>query len=113
MSKILQGKIVSNKMVGTAIVEVTRVVPHPLYKKLLTKSKKFKVDTKGQKVELGQVVKIIETRPVSAGKHFALLLVDKPVKSEVKPKVEAIAKQKVEAEVKPKTVRKSKKEKKA
>lgn len=108
MSKILTGKIISNKMIGTAIVEVTRVVPHPLYKKLLTKSKKFKVDTKGQKVELGQTVKIIETRPVSADKHFALITMDKSAAKASSPG--EVSEAKVESEVKPKPAKKSKKE---
>ena len=73
MAKILQGKIVSNKMTETVVVEVERLVPHPLFKKLLKRSKKFKVATNGQKIEIGQRVKIIETRPVAKGKHFALV----------------------------------------
>lgn len=72
MSKILQGKVISNKMNSTAIVEVSRSVPHRLYKKIIKTSKKFKVATSGQKLEVGQIVKIIETRPVSKDKHFAI-----------------------------------------
>ena len=84
MSKILQGKVVSNKMTGTVIVEVKRLVPHPLFKKLLKKSKKFKVATNGQKVEIGTNVKIIETRPIAKDKHFALIPDEKQTKKEKK-----------------------------
>jgi small subunit ribosomal protein S17 len=77
MSKTLQGKVVSNKMQNTVVVEVFRRVPHPLYKKLLKKSKKFKVETKGEKFEIGQTVKIIETSPISKDKHFAILTTGK------------------------------------
>ncbi len=73
MSKILQGKIVSNKMTRTVVVEVERIIPHPLFKKLLKRSKKFKVATNGQKVEIGERVKIMETCPVAKNKHFALI----------------------------------------
>lgn len=88
MSKILQGKVISNKMVNTAIVEVSRLIPHPLYKKLLKKSKKFKVETNGQKVETGQIVKIVETRPIAKDKHFALYSGEKSTASATKTKVE-------------------------
>jgi small subunit ribosomal protein S17 len=73
MAKILFGKVVSAKMKNTAIVEVSRLVPHPLYKKLLKRSKKYKIPTNGQELKIGQAVKIIETKPVSKDKHFALL----------------------------------------
>lgn len=72
MAKILQGKVVSNKMTGTIIVEVERLIPHPLFKKLLRRGRRFKVATNGQKVEIGAIVKIAETRPVAKDKHFAL-----------------------------------------
>ena len=72
MAKILQGKVVSNKMTGTIIVEVERLIPHPLFKKLLRRGRRFKVATNGQKIEMGVSVKIVETRPVAKDKHFAL-----------------------------------------
>jgi ribosomal protein uS17 len=91
MAKILRGKITSNKMQSTAVVEVIRMVPHPLYKKLLKRSKKYKVETNGQKVEIGTTVRIIETRPMGKGKHFKLLQenlhsdnLEKPVKEPAK-----------------------------
>ncbi len=87
MSKILQGKVISNKMKGTAVVEVSRIFPHPLYKKLLKRSKKYKVDTKGEKLEVGKIVKIIETRPIAKDKHFAIYTnAKKPVVSATKEK---------------------------
>jgi len=73
MAKVLAGKVVGLKMNDTVIVEIVRRVPHPLYKKLMKKSKKFKVDSKGMEVVVGQDVKIVETRPVSKDKHFKLM----------------------------------------
>lgn len=77
MAKILQGKVISNKMKNTAVVEVSSRTPHPLYKKLLKRSKTYKVDTRDQKVEVGQTIKIIETRPISKYKHFAIHIDEK------------------------------------
>lgn len=73
MSKILTGIVVGNKMQKTVVVEVTRKTPHPLYKKLLKKSKKFLADSGEAMYEIGQTVKIIETRPMSKNKHFKVL----------------------------------------
>lgn len=74
MAKVLAGKVVSVKMNDTVIVEVVRRTPHPLYKKLVKKSSKFKVDSKGAEVTLGQDVKIVETRPISKDKHFKIMV---------------------------------------
>lgn len=81
MAKTLIGKVVTNKMQNTIVVEVLRFVPHPLYKKLLRKSKRFNVESFGQKFEIGQEVKITETKPVSKNKYFAV------VREENKPAV--------------------------
>lgn len=70
--KKLEGKVISLKMQNTAVVEVFRTVIHPLYKKRLKRSKKYKVDLNNQKVSLGDVVKIIETKPISKDKYFIL-----------------------------------------
>lgn len=106
MSKVLQGKVISNKMTNTAIVEVERLVPHALYKKLLRRNKKFKVETFGKNVEVGEIVKIIEVKPISKDKHFALFGEEKKndikheskseVKTETKPEKQAVKKQKKE-----------------
>jgi small subunit ribosomal protein S17 len=68
--KTLEGKVVSLKMNKTAVVEVVRKTPHPLYKKLLKRSKRYKVDLGELVLVLGQKVKIAETRPMSNGKFF-------------------------------------------
>lgn len=73
MAKVFTGKVVSTKMNNTIIVEVTRLFPHRLYKKLLKRSKKFKVDTNGQEVVVGKSVKIEETIPLSKDKHFKVI----------------------------------------
>ena len=75
--KTFEGKIVSLKMNKTAVVEVVRRTPHPLYKKLLRRSKKYKADTAGLELVLGQKVKIAETKPMSKGKFFKVVEVIK------------------------------------
>jgi len=73
MKKILIGKIVSDKMQKTVVVQIDRKVRHPLYQKLLKKTKKLKADTNGLNLVYGQVVKIEETRPLSKDKYFKVI----------------------------------------
>lgn len=107
MAKILTGIVVSTAMTNTVVVEVTRHVPHPLYKKLQKRSKKHKADSNGQSVTVGQTVKIIETKPISKGKHFKLYVAQEPVK-ETKEVKQAVTK-----EAKPKATKTKKEAKKA
>lgn len=72
MAKVLSGVVVSTGMNGVAVVSVTRKTPHPLYKKLIKRSKKFKVATNGKEVVIGENVQIRETRPLSKDTHFVL-----------------------------------------
>ena len=75
MAKLLTGKIVSLKMADTAVVEVVRRTPHPLYKKLLKRSHKFLADSRGVKgLVLGQEVTIVETAPISKRKNFKIVV---------------------------------------
>ena len=77
MQKVFNGTIVSLKMQKTAVVQIKRKAPHPLYKKLLNKSKKFKADTGDLVLNLGDRVKIAEVKPISKGKKFRVLEVIK------------------------------------
>lgn len=72
MAKTLKGIVQSIGMQNTAVVEVFRKTPHPLYKKLLTRSKKYKVETEGKEVAVGDTVLITETKPLSKDKYFKL-----------------------------------------
>lgn len=69
----LEGVVVSVKMLKTAVVEVVRRTSHPLYKKLLKRNKKYKVDTSGFEVSVGDWVRISKTRPLSKEKHFRIV----------------------------------------
>lgn len=73
IGKVFRGKVVSLKMNGTAVVEVERQVIHPLYKKVLRRSKKYKADLGGLNPNLGETVNIIQTRPISKDKFFKII----------------------------------------
>lgn len=64
------GVVIGTKMKKTVTVLVERQVRHPLYKKIIKKQKKFLAHDEYEKCKLGDVVKIIETRPLSARKRW-------------------------------------------
>ena len=66
------GQVVSTKMAKTIVVEVSRRVPHPLYKRIVKKRKKFYAHDAEGAARLGDVVRIIECRPLSKLKHWKL-----------------------------------------
>jgi small subunit ribosomal protein S17 len=73
------GEVVSNKMEKTAVVAVTRLVRHPLYGRFVKKTSKFKVHDESNECQIGDVVKIMETRPISKDKRWRLVEVMKRV----------------------------------
>lgn len=66
------GEVISTKMAKTIVVEVTRRVPHPVYKRIVSKRKKFYAHDEQQSAQLGDVVRIIECRPLSRLKRWEL-----------------------------------------
>lgn len=70
MNKTFEGEILSLKMQNTAVVRITRRKLHPLYKRLLKRSKKYKADISGLSLNVGDRVRISETRPISKEKYF-------------------------------------------
>lgn len=66
------GEVVSAKMAKTIVVQVTRRVPHPLYKRIVTMRKKFYAHDEQQTAKIGDVVRIIESRPLSKLKRWTL-----------------------------------------
>ncbi|MFM8569186.1 MAG: 30S ribosomal protein S17 [Candidatus Kapaibacterium sp.] len=71
--KIRQGKVVSNKMDQSIVVAVERQVMHPLYKKYFRLKKKFMAHDENNDCQIGDVVRIVESRPLSARKRWTLL----------------------------------------
>ena len=62
------GIVTSDKMDKTVVVAVVTKVKHPLYKKYITKTKKFKAHDENNECRIGDKVKITETRPLSKDK---------------------------------------------
>lgn len=71
--KVRVGKVVSNKMDKTIVVAVERQVAHPLYKKYFKKTKKFHAHDNENACNIGDVVRIMETRPLSKTKRWRLV----------------------------------------
>lgn len=79
MAKTIIGTVSSNKTDKTIVVTVQTRKTHPLYRKQYTVSKKFMAHDAKNEAQLGDKVAIIETRPVSARKRFALSeILEKP-----------------------------------
>ncbi len=72
MSKTLNGVVISAKRENLVTVEVTWKVPHPKYRKLMARSKKFSVALQGKHAKIGDKVVISETRPISKTVHFVV-----------------------------------------
>ncbi|SEP26406.1 MULTISPECIES: 30S ribosomal protein S17 [Propionispora] len=67
------GKVVSDKMEKTVVVAVERLVPHPLYKKAVKKTVKFKAHDENNESHTGDTVEIMETRPLSKDKRWRVV----------------------------------------
>lgn len=72
------GKVVSNKMNKTIVVEVSRRHAHPEFRKIVTTKKKFYAHDEKQEAKVGDTVCIEETRPLSKLKRWNLVKVVKP-----------------------------------
>ena len=64
------GRVTSDKMEKTVVVVVETKRKHPLYRKTVSHARKYKVHDEGNTCRVGDVVKVIETRPLSRGKHW-------------------------------------------
>ena len=71
--RILQGVVVSDKADKTVTVRVERRFTHPIYKKTVRSSKKYTAHDEQNKCKTGEVVKIIESRPLSKTKRWTVL----------------------------------------
>ncbi len=67
------GRVSSNKMMKTVVVAIDRTVKHPRYKKYLKRTSHLKVHDETNTCNVGDLVKIIETRPLSAQKRWVVL----------------------------------------
>ena len=71
--RILSGKVVSSNSNKTIVVKVTRRVQHKLYKKIISQSKKYHVHDENNFFKVGDIVKIIESKPISKLKSWTVI----------------------------------------
>lgn len=71
--KVRVGKVVSDKMDKTIVVAVERKVPHALYNKPMVSTKRFKAHDENNECQIGDTVKIVETRPLSKDKCWRVV----------------------------------------
>ncbi len=71
--KVRTGTVVSDKMDKTIVVNVETRMPHPLYGKIVRRSKKYTAHDEENQCGVGDVVRIMETRPISRAKRWRLV----------------------------------------
>ena len=67
------GLVVSDKMDKTVVVEISDKSKHPLYKKTITKSKRYKAHDEANECGVGDTIRVMETRPLSKDKRWRLV----------------------------------------
>lgn len=81
------GQVVSTKMAKTAVVAVPTVWQHPLYKKTVRLARKYKAHDENDQCQLGDKVRIIETRPISKEKRWRVVeIISRHEVAEVQPR---------------------------
>ena len=80
LRKTRVGRVVSNKMQKTIVVAIEDNVKHPLYKKVIKRTVKFKAHDEENVCNIGDKVKVMETRPLSKDKRWRLVEVMETVK---------------------------------
>ena len=73
LRKTRVGVVISNKMAKTAVIETVTRVPHPKFRKIIKQSKKFYAHDEESKAQVGDLVRIAETRPLSKLKRWRLV----------------------------------------
>lgn len=71
IKRTLSGRVVSDKMEKTVTVLIERKVKHPVYGKVMVRSKKYSAHNEGNLAKAGDLVEIVETRPISKTKAWA------------------------------------------
>lgn len=72
MAKMYTGQVIGAIMLKTIVVKVVSQRVHPLYKKILKRTKKYKVHNENGEVKVGDMVNFVETRPISKDKKYKL-----------------------------------------
>ena len=72
MARILKGRVTSNKMDKTVVVSVSTVKEHPIYRKKYKVTTKFKAHDEDNKCQIGDIVELTESRPLSRDKRWVV-----------------------------------------
>ncbi len=80
LRKVRVGKVISNKMDKTIVVAVENHVKHPLYGKIVKRTYKLKAHDENNECQIGDTVKVVETRPLSKDKRWRLVEIVEKVK---------------------------------
>ena len=80
LRKVRTGKVTSNKMDKTIVVAIEERVKHPLYKKVVKRTYKLKAHDENNECNIGDTVKVMETRPLSKDKRWRLVEIVEKVK---------------------------------
>lgn len=75
--KTLQGTVIKNKMEKSIVVNIERMIKYPIYKKFIKKTKKIHAHDEKNKCNIGDLVEIYETKPISKTKSWTLLKIIK------------------------------------
>tara|TARA_B100001750_G_C15306888_1_gene495172 strand:- start:509 stop:781 length:273 start_codon:yes stop_codon:yes gene_type:complete len=75
--KQLIGEVLESNMEKTAVVKVVRRFPHPVYKKFISRSKKYYADDPEKICNVGDTVKILESKPISKLKRWKIVSIEK------------------------------------
>jgi small subunit ribosomal protein S17 len=73
LRKTIAGKVVSDKMDKTVVVAIVDSVRHPLYKKIIKRTVKYKAHDEANECRVGDIVRIMETRPLSKDKRWRVV----------------------------------------
>ena len=103
--RVLQGVVVSDKMDKTVVVAVERRTEHPLYRKTVTKTRRFKAHDERNECRVGDIVRIEETRPLSKEKRWRVIEIVQRIEVAELPAEEIGREIELEVQVAPKTGR--------
>lgn len=78
--KVREGVVISDKMDKTVVVRVSTLVTHPLYKRIIKRSSKFKAHDEKNECGIGDKVRIMETRPLSKDKCWRVVEITEKAK---------------------------------
>lgn len=73
IGKVLKGRVVSTKMKDTVVISIDSFKKHPKYGKFIKKQNKIMAHDEGNKCKDGQIIEIVESRPISKNKRFTVL----------------------------------------